>query len=111
MVPQYKILKEDGKEYVAEDIQTIRKWLKEKRIKPSEQVFHPVQQRWLYIKDMAELDEGLQKDKLEPYWYAIIWCSLIIPFAGVWIIVILSSVMYYVWRREFPNKARTINLH
>ena len=50
-------------------------------------------------------------DKLEGYWYAIIWGSLIVPCVGIWVIVILSSVMYYVWRRQYPVKARTINLH
>lgn len=50
-----------------------------------------------------------RSDKLEPYWYVIIWCSLLVPFFGGLIIVVLSSVMYYVWRKEFPNKAKIIN--
>ena len=52
-----------------------------------------------------------QRDQLEGYWYAIIWGALLLPCAGPWLIVILSSVMYYSWRRSFPNKARAINLH
>lgn len=52
-----------------------------------------------------------QADRLEGFWYAIVWLSLLVPFVGTWIIVILSSVMYYVWRREYPTKAKTINLH
>jgi len=47
-------------------------------------------------------------DKLETYWYAIIWCSLIIPL-GTSLIVILSSVLYYAWKKEFPKKAAKIN--
>lgn len=50
-------------------------------------------------------------DRLEGYWYAIIWLSLLIPVVGTWVIVILSSVMYYAWRRDYPVKAKAINLH
>ena len=49
-------------------------------------------------------------DSLEPHWYFIIWGSVLVPF-GTWVIVLLSSIMYYVWRGRFPEKARTINLH
>lgn len=51
----------------------------------------------------------VKADKLKPYWYVIIWCSLLVPFLGGLIIVVLSSVMYYMWRKEFPNKAKVIN--
>jgi hypothetical protein len=50
-------------------------------------------------------------DKLEGYWKAIIWGSLLIPCVGGWVIVVLSSVMYYVWIGSYPNKARSINMH
>lgn len=50
-------------------------------------------------------------DRLEGYWYAIIWLSLLIPVVGTWVIIILSSVMYYAWRRDYPVKAKAINLH
>jgi len=54
-------------------------------------------------------EEKQAEDKLEGYWYAIVWCSLLVPLIGGWIIVVLSSVMYYVWKKDFPNKARAIN--
>jgi uncharacterized membrane protein YvbJ len=50
-----------------------------------------------------------KEDKLEGYWYAIVWCSLIIPYVGGLIIVILTSVLYYLWRKDFPKKAKAIN--
>jgi hypothetical protein len=53
---------------------------------------------------------GKPEDKLEGYWYVIIWCSLVVPFIGGSIIVVLSSVMYYVWRKDHPRKAKAINL-
>lgn len=49
--------------------------------------------------------------KLEGYWYAIIWGALLFPFIGSWIIVFLSSILYYVWRSDQPIKAKTINIH
>ncbi len=49
-----------------------------------------------------------QNDNLEGYWYAIIWGSLIVPL-GVWIIVLISSIMYYVWKNTQPMKAKKIN--
>jgi hypothetical protein len=55
-------------------------------------------------KDLAE-------DRLEGYWKAIIWGSLLIPCLGGWIIVVLSSVMYYVWIGTYPKKAKSINMH
>jgi hypothetical protein len=41
----------------------------------------------------------------------LIWGSLFIPCIGGWLIVVLSSVMYYVWLNEYPNKAKSINRH
>lgn len=54
---------------------------------------------------------GTGTDVLEGYWYAIIWCSLLIPLLGAWVIIVVSSIKYYAWRKEFPNKAKTINRH
>jgi len=50
-------------------------------------------------------------DKLEGYWIAIIWCSLFIPCIGGWVVVLLSSIMYYVWKKDYPQKAKQINMH
>lgn len=60
-MPGYKIIKEDGKEYFAKDIQTLKRWIKEKRVKPSEHVYHPTLERWLPIKDMFEIKEISEK--------------------------------------------------
>jgi len=52
-----------------------------------------------------------RRAELEGFWKAIIWGSLLVPVIGSWIIVIMSSVMYYAWRKEYPKKARSINRH
>jgi hypothetical protein len=41
----------------------------------------------------------------------VIWGSVFVPFLGNWLIVILSSVVYYAWKNECPNKANKINRH
>jgi pimeloyl-ACP methyl ester carboxylesterase len=43
-------------------------------------------------------------DKLEGYWKGIIRGSLLVPCLGGWVIVILSSVMYYAGLKQYPNR-------
>lgn len=50
-------------------------------------------------------------DRLEPHWYWIIWGAILVPVVGSWVIVILSSALYYAWRDRYPVRARIINLH
>jgi len=59
-----------------------------------------------YIKRQEEGDT----DILEGHWYAVIWGALLLPFLGCTVILILSSVMYYFWRKTYPRKALAINL-
>lgn len=50
-------------------------------------------------------------DHLEGGWIAGVWfCALFIPFGWV-IVIVLTSVLYWSWRKDFPHKARSINLH
>lgn len=51
------------------------------------------------------------EDKLAGAWLAVIWLSVLVPYVGSWVIVVLSSIMYYSWKEEYPNKAKAINLH
>jgi len=51
----------------------------------------------------------LNDDKLEPHWYWIIWGSFFIPYLGPWVIILTTSIAYYIWKNEYPNKARAIN--
>jgi hypothetical protein len=53
----------------------------------------------------------VEEDLLGGYWYAATWLSLLVPLVGAWVIVVLSTLRYYHWRREYPRKARAINLH
>ena len=50
-------------------------------------------------------------DELSGGWIAIIWLSLIIPYIGGFIIIVLSSILYYSWKKNYPKKASSINKH
>lgn len=42
---------------------------------------------------------------------AAIWITaLLIPF-GIFIVIAVSSILYFSWRKESPRKARAINIH
>lgn len=50
-------------------------------------------------------------DKLSDGWkIALYGAALFIP-CGMWFVVLGSSVAYYSWRKDFPNKAAEINKH
>jgi hypothetical protein len=61
--------------------------------------------------DEPRIRKGPSREPLEAYWIGIIWGSLLMPCVGGWVIVLLSSVMYYVWLKDYPVKAKSINLH
>ena len=63
------------------------------------------------MNECMRRQEHEDNDKLEGHWYAVIWGALLIPFVGCTVILILSSVMFYVWRNTYPRKARAINVH
>ena len=48
------------------------------------------------------------EDRLEGYWYAAVWASLLAPFVGGWIILILTTVLQRRWRHKYPSKAQKI---
>ncbi len=51
-----------------------------------------------------------QADVLSDGWKIALYAAALIPY-GSWFVVIGSSVLYYAWRKEFPNKAAQINKH
>jgi uncharacterized membrane protein YdcZ (DUF606 family) len=50
------------------------------------------------------------EDRLEGYWYAVVWASLLAPFVGGWAILILTTVLQRRWRPKYPSKARQIGV-
>jgi hypothetical protein len=51
------------------------------------------------------------QDRLSGWWLLVIYGSIVLGGCGAWIIVIVSSILYYVWRGQYPNKAKAINRH
>lgn len=43
-------------------------------------------------------------------WIIFLWvCGFCVPCIGIWIVIIVSSILYYAWRDVTPNRAKTIN--
>jgi hypothetical protein len=43
-------------------------------------------------------------------WLFAIYGSVLVP-GGPWVLIVLSSVLYYRWRRPRPESARWVNKH
>lgn len=56
----------------------------------------------IYVKDEDRLPWGV---------IALIWIFALFPLIGGGVVVILSSILYYTWRKEYPKKARSVNSH
>jgi hypothetical protein len=56
LLPTDFIIRQDGKEFRAPDLSTLRLWAKERRVRPESQVFHPKRNQWSRAQDMPELE-------------------------------------------------------
>jgi len=63
-----------------------------------------------FLDGRVRLTQG-SVDELSGGWIALIWLSLFIPFIGGFIIIVLSSILYYSWEKNYPVKAKSINKH
>lgn len=50
------------------------------------------------------------EDKLGIGFIVLFGVLLFIPFGGL-IVIILSSILYYAWKKDYPKKAHTINMY
>ena len=46
---------------------------------------------------------------LPDWWKWVIHGSIFVPWVGTWVIILVSSIMYYSLRSHSPNKAAEIN--
>ena len=43
-------------------------------------------------------------------WIVFLWfCGFCVPCGGTWIVILLSSLLYYAWKDVAPNRAKSIN--
>ena len=52
-----------------------------------------------------------EHDKLERFWYYLIWGFILVPVIGMFVQGIIASFCYYSWKKIYPKRARTINNH
>lgn len=50
------------------------------------------------------------EDRLSVWIIVLMWVLLLIP-CGSFAVVLVSSILYYIWRRDYPKKAKAVNLH
>lgn len=46
---------QNDRDFRAPDLATLRQWVRDRRIRPDSQVFDPVQQRWIAVRDHLDL--------------------------------------------------------
>ena len=43
-------------------------------------------------------------------WILFLWiCGFCVPCIGMWIVILVSSLLYYAWKDVAPNRAKSIN--
>jgi hypothetical protein len=49
--------------------------------------------------------------KLPGKWIVAIYLATLVPYAGPPAVILLSSILYYAWRRSKPTAAKQLNRH
>lgn len=96
--------------------QEVMAWVKAGTLGLSAHVREEESQHWMPLsespfapqKGASEVDAS--KDRLDRAWVILLYGAALIPF-GSWLIVILSSVLFYAWRKDSPKKAQSMNRH
>jgi hypothetical protein len=65
----------------------------------------------------AEIDDDSYEEGPDPDdvlsrgWKVGLYGAALVPYIGSWFVVLGSSILFYVWRKEHPNKAKSVNRH
>jgi len=72
------------KEYQAKSLDELKRWFETKFISPADYVYHPVLERWMYARELEELQPLMPQQQLAPSWHPGVAgvLSLVIPGAG-----------------------------
>lgn len=115
----FKVLK-DGQEHIASSIYTLKSWLREGKINEKDLVYHPILKQWIYVRDMAELQDELTGIVNAPktIWLFIESFALILAIFGILAIsyiklagfvIILAAILifFYGIAMEFKESRAT----
>ncbi|MBW4580682.1 MAG: DUF4339 domain-containing protein [Tildeniella nuda ZEHNDER 1965/U140] len=109
-VSQLKVfrVKQSDKEIEVPDIETLRQWLRDGSVKPSDYIYNPTLDQWMYVKDLAELSSDLKKqgstqqaDQYNRMGFIFgglgVLMLLVFPPAGIILIIlgVVFAAMYY----------------
>jgi hypothetical protein len=108
------LIRVGDQEFRAPDMATLSRWAEERRIPPDSYVFHPVLQRWLHARDVAELAPVYSAQAREiaalakNYRQLVVWVGLQILFSaatlgvplpfGYVLPVTVVAIMFYAYR-------------
>lgn len=53
----------------------------------------------------------MEHDALDRRVLFVVYASAFVPWIGPWILILGTSVLYYVWRRQTPRRAAQLNRH
>jgi hypothetical protein len=66
---------------------------------------------------VAEVEDEVYEESPDPEdvlsrgWKVAMYGAALVPYFGSWFVVLGSSILFYVWRKEHPNKANSVNRH
>lgn len=100
------------REYRAPDIATLREWASEGRIPPESYVFHPLLQRWLHAREVAELASAYShvpsvSALANNYRQLVLWVGaqillsigmLVFPLLAFFVFVTVFAIALYAYR-------------
>jgi hypothetical protein len=91
--PSEFIIRQNGQDFRAPDMPTVRAWAKEGRILHDSYVFHPVLNRWSYARELAELDDFFKKTPTNISNLALSYRQLVL-WVGAQIIISIGLLVF-----------------
>ncbi|HEY9695941.1 MAG TPA: TM2 domain-containing protein [Trichocoleus sp.] len=56
-------VKHDGQELVASNVNELKQWLHEGRISPADYTYNPILERWMYVRELAEIESVVKQQE------------------------------------------------
>lgn len=116
-------VKHNGQELVASNIEELKEWVQTGRIALTDYVYNPILQRWMYVREMAEVEfivnqqqsstQAIQYNQMSFIFGGIgLLMLFIFPIAGVVLLTIgiVFSAMYYT-RKGSANASTSALTH
>jgi hypothetical protein len=106
------LIRVGDQDFRAPDMATLREWAGERRIPPDTYIFHPLLQRWIYARELAELAPAYSAQRMEiaplakNYRQLVLWVgaqillsffTLVSPLFVFLVLVTIAGIMFYAY--------------